>query len=191
VRPDDYFVYTLLTGMHLMPTLPEKAMLAMPFHYVGLLEPLNRPMARSGTLGAVYQTGIKHPDGYQYVAHLGDCRSYGGFSGSPCFLEMALPGLTPEHPPVDAPDHMKPLGRMRYLHLLCGMVTWHLEHAAATPEASVYGVVAILTSDELWKALMVDDLVEDRRRRDSLGDTPAGRMLRLEGADLPEENDGV
>lgn len=179
VRPDSYFINSLLAGMHLLPHLPADAMLAAPFHYVGLLEPLNRAMARSGTLGAVYESGIRHPDGYEYQAHLGDCRSYGGFSGSPCFLELALPGLEEVEPPVEAPPALGPVGRMKYLHLLCGMVTWHLERAVQQPEASVFGVVAILTSDEIWRALMSDDLAEDRRRRDQMGDTPEARMVQL------------
>lgn len=191
VRPEGYFVFSLVAGMHLLPHLPPEAMLALPFHYLGLLEPLDRPMARSGTLGAIYQTGIKHPDGYKYEAHLGDCRSYGGFSGSPCLLELAMPGLTPTDPPVEPPADrdIGPLGRMLYLHLLCGMVTWHLERAAPQPESSLYGVMAILTSDEIWRALMSDELVDDRRRRDAMGDVPEAKMVHLGGADLPPEND--
>jgi len=186
-RPDGYFLYTLKAGMHLQPQLSAKAMLAMPFHYVGLLEPLNRPMARSGTLGAVYERGIKHPDGYEYEAHLGDCRSYGGFSGSPCFLELAVPGLTPTEPPVASPPEKGPFGRMNYVHLLCGMVTWHLERAAEGKEASAYGVVVTLTSDEIWRALMSDELVNDRRRRDAMGDLPEAKMVQLGGGDSENE----
>jgi hypothetical protein len=179
VRPDGYFLNSLLTGMHLLPHLPADTMLALPFHYVGLLEPLDRAMARSGTLGAVYETGIKHKDGYGYEAHLGDCRSYGGFSGSPCFAEFGMAGLTPTEPPVPAPPEVGPVGNIKYLHLLCGMVTWHLEPTVEVEGASAYGVVAILTSDEIWRALMSDDLAEDRRRRDEMGDVPQAKMVNL------------
>lgn len=187
VRPHGYWINTLLTGMHLMPHLPTDSMLAMPFHYVGLLEPLNRAMARSGTLGAVYQTGIKHKDGYQYEVHLGDCRSYVGFSGSPCFLEILLPGLTPVEPPVEAPEKLGPMGRMQYLHLLCGMVTWHLERTGDGEGASAFGVVSILTSDEIWRAVMSDELVEDRLRRDAMGDVLEAKMVNLGDGDSDNE----
>jgi hypothetical protein len=51
----------------------------------------NVPMVRSGTIGAMYQDEIplEWPDGTirKIQAHLIDCRSYGGFSGSPCFFQ--------------------------------------------------------------------------------------------------------
>jgi hypothetical protein len=189
-KPEGYWAYSLEAGKHLVEHLSSKMMLAMPFHYVGLLEGrVNRPMARSGTLGAIYQTGLKHPGGYEYTAHLGDCRSYGGFSGSPCFLEIALPGLEERDPPVAAPPELGPMGRLKYLHLLCGMVTWHLERTLEQPEASLYGVVAILTSDEIWRVLMSDELVEERRQRDEIGDVPDAKIVQLGGADLPPETD--
>jgi hypothetical protein len=165
-RRDGTWINMLRAGFQLYETLPGDALLAMPFHYVGLLEPLNRAMARSGTLGAVYQEGIEHPDGYEYEAHLGDCRTYAGFSGSPCFVEITFASLTPQEPIVPAPPELGPLGRLRYLHLLCGMVTWHLERSSNAPEASLYGVVVMLTSDEIWGALMSPDLVRGRRRLD-------------------------
>jgi hypothetical protein len=165
-RPEGTWINTLRLGFHLYETLPRDALLAMPFHYVGLLEPLDRAMARSGTLGAVYQRGIAHRDGYAYETHLGDCRSYEGFSGSPCFLEITLPSLTAQEPIVPAPPELGPLGRLRHLHLLCGMVTSHLKSSISTPQASVFGVVAILTSDEIWKALMSEKLAEMRHQLD-------------------------
>jgi Trypsin-like peptidase domain len=178
-RPDGYWINSLQIEMHLRETLPGPAMLAMPFHYVGLLEPLDRAMARSGTLGAIYETGIEHPDGYEYIAHLGDCRSYGGFSGSPCFVELAMPGLVAADPPVEPPPGFDPVGRMHYLHLLCGMVTWHLEPAVERDEASIFGVVCMLTSDDLWKALMSDKLVDKRREADAIQDEPDTRPVSM------------
>jgi hypothetical protein len=79
-RPDGIWINTLRAGFQLYEALPGDALLAMPFHYVGLLEPLNRAMARAGTLGTVYQEGIAHPDSYEYEAHLGDCRTYAGLA---------------------------------------------------------------------------------------------------------------
>lgn len=166
-RPRDAWITTLRMGWHLLDTLPGDALLGMPFYYVGLLEPLDRAMARSGTLGAVYQQGIQQGGGYEYEAHLGDCRSYGGFSGSPCFVEIAMPGLSRRQPIVPAPPELGPLGRLHYLHLLCGMVTWHLESTGQGTEASVYGVVALLTSDEIYRCLMSQELVRQRHKLDA------------------------
>jgi hypothetical protein len=180
-RPDGYWLSALRLGKHLWEHLPADAMLAMPFHYIGLLEPLDRVMARSGTLGAVYQTGIEHPDGYEYAAHLGDCRSYRGFSGSPCFMEIAMPEQAPAEPPVPLPPGSPEVGRLLYLHLLCGMVTWHLEPPEDRAESSVFGVVTILTSDEIWRVLMSDELVEDRRKRDKLSQEPEAVAKNLGG----------
>jgi hypothetical protein len=51
----------------------------------------NVPMVRSGTIGAMYQADVpvEWPDKSirKFEAHLIDCRSYGGFSGSPCFFQ--------------------------------------------------------------------------------------------------------
>lgn len=146
----------LQLGYHLYDRLPRESLLALPFHYVGVLEPLNRAMARSGTIGAVYQTGIEHPDGYRYAAHLGDARTYDGFSGSPCFVELAYPSLVPRDLPfASEKEEQDPLGRIRYLHLLCGMVTYHLERALQGREASAFGVVCMVTSDDIWRAVTV------------------------------------
>ena len=154
--PAGQVLTALQLGYHLYEDIPADAMLAMPFHYVGLLEPLNRAMARSGTLGAVYQEGIKHPDGYIYPAHLGDARTYDGFSGSPCFMEFSFPSLIPREPPfpLEEEGQQVPMGRIRYLHLLCGMVTYHLERALEGREASAFGVVCMVTSNEIWRAVL-------------------------------------
>jgi hypothetical protein len=79
----------------------EKLHLGTIVHYIGLLEPMREmslrglPMVRSGTLGRLYQDGLyfmkdewKRP--FEYAGHLIDCRSYGGFSGSPVFSELPL-----------------------------------------------------------------------------------------------------
>lgn len=178
-RPDGFFVNALELGRHIRPELPPQTVLAMPFHYVGLLEPLNRAMARSGTLGALYEQGIEHKDGYEYVCHLGDCRSYRGFSGSPCFIEYQMASLQEADPPAsqaEGEQAIGPVGKIRYLHRLCGMVTWHLEPPEGSPEdgpeASIFGVVVILPSEYIYKALMSDELVKARREGDEAPDEP-------------------
>jgi hypothetical protein len=164
--PKGYLLTALDIDYHLYEHLPSEMLLALPFHYVGLLEPLNRSMARSGTLGAVYQGGIKHPDGYRYAAHLGDGRTYAGFSGSPCFSEMAYPLLVGKGLPpfFSEAEEQGPIGRIRYLHLLCGMVTYHVERALEGREASAFGVICMLTSDDIWRGLSVNEM---RRARAS------------------------
>lgn len=91
--------------------LPPDQELAMPrpgsqIFYLGVFQPLDRVMARSGTIGATNQLGLAHQGGYAYPAHLVDCRSYSGFSGSPCFLEVAY---------IDGSNELA------YAHLLCGV----------------------------------------------------------------------
>ena len=85
-------------------------LLGMPVYFIGLLPTVpemgraNIPMVRSGTLGALYQSGVPLRIGpgttYHVTAHLVDCRSYKGFSGSPCFVQgdtlFWLPGIREE-----------------------------------------------------------------------------------------------
>lgn len=70
-----------------------------PVYFGGLLGHVpsmgagNVPMIRTGSVGALYQAGIPMlaPDNVtelQVRGHLIDCRSFGGFSGSPCFVRF-------------------------------------------------------------------------------------------------------
>jgi hypothetical protein len=127
-------------------------------HYIGILEPEDRVMARSGTLGALDQEGLEHEDGYVYTAHLADCRTYAGFSGSPVFAEFAAPVLEAydqsKLPKIARdPRDTAPRGTTDYYSWLCGMVTWHLADTRE-PHASLYGVVALLRHQEIWRGLM-------------------------------------
>ena len=175
-RPADYGIVSLEAGKQLVPGL-EPIVPGLHFHYVGLLAPLDRPMARSGTIGAVAQTGLgRWLDPYDYVAHLVDCRSYGGFSGSPCYLEYQMPGLKPVDPqPPELPPEQGPVGQMQYQHVLCGMFTAHLQSVPDEERAedavdkrykdeliSRYGVGVVLHSDHIWEALMNDEMRRER-----------------------------
>lgn len=132
--------------------------------YIGVLTPLDRVMVRSGTIGAVDQTGIKHDLGYDYPCHLVDCRSYGGFSGSPCFYTVALPVLTalPRQPSGLPADQVA--GNVVHLSILAGMFTQHLSDKAPL-QASRYGVGVMLRSQEIKQALMTDELKAERQKR--------------------------
>lgn len=186
--PGGYVATALEVGNHLFEHLPTELLLGAGFYYIGLLAPLNRVMARSGTIGAVYQSGLKHRGGYVYAAHLGDVRSYKGFSGSPCFVEYPVAKLTPQGTLVPSPPQWGPLGRINYLHLLCGMVTWHLEPPAKNVELSAFGVMCILTSDDIWRALMSEKLAAKRRKQDEISPEPEARQVNL-GAKEAQTNE--
>ncbi len=127
--------------------------------YVGILTPLDRPMVRTGTIGAIDQEKLEL-EGYDYTGHLIDCRSYGGFSGSPVFAGIAKPGLG-----VDAEYNGLPLGTMVYFGFVCGMFT---EHLAEKNEwaSSRYGVGVMVRSIEIREALMSPELRRERQKED-------------------------
>jgi hypothetical protein len=171
--------------VHALPVFPGQQL-----YYVGLLSPLDRPMVRSGTMGAVDQTGIPHEPPYEYVAHLADCRSYGGFSGSPCFAEFAYAKLEPmrhTHPPT---EELGEVGELVHMHFLCGMFTGHLDDDEDPVGAvSRYGVGVILRSTEIWEALMSEDMRKERVQWDDEAKVVAEGSPgpRLKSVSLPAE----
>lgn len=145
--------------------LPEQVdpLLASPIHYIGMFEPLDTPMVRTGSLGSLYHEGMKHQGPYDYSAHLVDCRSYGGFSGSPCFVEFDVPRLEKETPPFAAlQGDDVPRGSMDYASLFCGMFTEYVEDGLVDA-ASKYGVGVMLPSRLIWEALTTPEMTEVRR----------------------------
>lgn len=145
--------------------------LGSEFFYVGVLEPLDRAMARKGIVGAVDQIGIEHDGGWEYPCHLVDCRSYGGFSGSPCFMHTMFPILRETPPRPDDPtmaENRDPIGEMRHHTMLIGMFTEHLADKRSMGVASRYGVGMMLRSREIREALMSDDLKAERRKYDAV-----------------------
>jgi hypothetical protein len=130
--------------------------LADVVEYVGILTPLDRPMVRSGTVGAIDQQNL--PVGaYDYVGHLIDCRSYGGFSGSPVFASFPMASLEPTH----ILDN-KPFGELYYGYLLAGMFAAHLSDSNEWA-ASRYGVGVMVRGVEIREALMSEELRQERR----------------------------
>jgi hypothetical protein len=142
------------------------------FHYVGLLAPLDIPMARSGTIGATWVDGLGRVSGYTYRAHLADVRSYGGFSGSPCFLEYTFPrlqALDVERLPFEMPanfDPSIPIGTVSYAHLFCGMFTAHFQDQTMAGYASNLGVGVILPADTIIESLTSEAIRRERRVED-------------------------
>jgi hypothetical protein len=85
----------------------------------------NVPMIRTGAVGALYQAGVPMrlaDDTVIHVrGHLVDCRSFGGFSGSPCFVRF-----------ISATGETQRMG-LRYpieSTMLLGMVGGHFDLAA-------------------------------------------------------------
>ncbi len=157
-------------------------------YYVGMFEPLRRPMARSGTIGALEQVGVPHEGGYMYDCHLVDCRSYGGFSGSPCLAEFSYPELDPVLGPNWFP-HERPLGGMHNYTFLCGIFTAHYTDRQPLDGAhSRYGVGVMLPSGYIRKALMTDEAQKERRQwdREREAADKAGQPT-LRNAEVPNE----
>lgn len=136
-------------------------------YYIGQFIPLDRVMARSGTIGAVDQRGLDLGE-YSYTAHLVDCRSYKGFSGSPCFADSAYAELepTPTEIPMELPPGVGPLGDLIHMVQLCGMFTHHLKGVDEDGNVSRYGVGVMVRSEEIRGALMSDELRNERAEAD-------------------------
>lgn len=145
------------------------AHLGTTVHYVGLLAPVasmatrGQPMVRTASLGAMDVHNVEYHDkGSQriaYVAHLIDCRSYGGFSGSPVFLSAQFPGPLDE--PLPAPWREHPmadrLGSMNYFAALFGMLVGYGHDA---------GVGVVLAVERIRMALNSQDMIAMRHDED-------------------------
>jgi hypothetical protein len=167
--PDKHFALQL--EHHVMPTASiQGPRLGGQVYYVGVFQPIDRLVARSGTIAALDQT-IPHSGGYTYSAHLADCRSYDGFSGSPCFAEItAATNLRRDAPyPTGLPPEIE-LTALAHFQLLCGRFTGHFtDDVSAGGVTSRYGVGVLLRSDEIRAGLMTNDAIEERRVWDKQG----------------------
>ncbi len=147
-------------------------------YYAGVFAPANVPMARSGTLGAFgvpvkkrHETRLDRV--YEYEGHLVDCRSYDGFSGSPCFIQTLygsdLPVQNVVPPPMINGEPM-PLRALVWTTPLVGLFTSHYSDEGHLDNAesvvSRYGVGVILGSDYIWEALMTDKAKQERQKWD-------------------------
>jgi hypothetical protein len=128
------------------------------------------PMTRTGTIGALHQDGIpvRQADGtvVEVHGHLIDCRSFGGFSGSPCFVRF-LSG-------IDTTPRMG-LKVPKESTLLLGLVSGHFDLAAsvALPDQTdeiripvAAGIAVVLPSDTILEVLESDELREGRESQD-------------------------
>jgi hypothetical protein len=138
-------------------------------YYIGVLTALDRTMLRAGTIGAIDQLGVGHDGGYDYPCHLVDCRSYGGFSGSPCYLVKHYPTTKASAWPLPAPyteqGEGAPHGALDHIIVLVGMFTEHLtDSKGAETYSSRYGVGVMLRSQEIREVLMSEEMREERRQ---------------------------
>lgn len=130
----------------------------------------NVPMVRSGTIGAMYQDDIplEWPDGStRFVqAHLIDCRSYAGFSGSPCFFQR-------DDQPTGVQEGVPTRGTHTWLF---GLISGHFDHyKSAKLRGSIVGTgdvraaintgVGIVTpAEKIVEVLKMDELQDERER---------------------------
>jgi hypothetical protein len=170
--------------------------------FVGLLGSVpsmgkrNVPMVRSGSIGALYQGGIpiRLPDGtvIHTSGHLIDCRSFGGFSGSPCFVRfLSGKGSTPR----------MGLSYPIQSTLLLGMVAGHfdLKATVALPEGEdklkvpvAAGIAVLTTAEAILETLNQEELVADReeendRNRQRMADSESEGAATLDSADTEGE----
>ena len=124
-----------------------KPVLGEDLYFVGLLGQIetmgqaNTPMVRTGTLGALYQQDvpmIEPPNTRRALqGHLIDCRSFGGFSGSPCFMHL-----------VRSTGETKNFG-LKYSEtysILLGMIGGHFDHRTSVLLPDESGKLSIPTS---------------------------------------------
>ncbi|MCW3033345.1 MAG: hypothetical protein JWM60_1690 [Solirubrobacterales bacterium] len=135
------------------------------------------PMARSGTLGSppvqiVKEPTRENPNRYEYQANLVDCRSYDGFSGSPCYAVLQYANLShaaemPVEPPREAAEH--DLYELASLAVLVGMFTAHYDDEGSAA-ASRYGIGLMLPASMIWEALMSESEEAKRAGIDAAND---------------------
>jgi hypothetical protein len=162
----------------------------LPF---GSLGEQNVPMVRSGTLGAWEVENVPiGPDQNRrrVTAHLIDCRSYAGFSGSPCFIQAD----------VQAPAVYDGItARLQHETYLVELVNGHfdlwgktrligdLPLEAGSIEAQVNSGVGVVTPVHMIEETYeMEELVEDRQRLEERekGRLGEGQPLdRVAGAD--------
>jgi hypothetical protein len=120
-------------------------------------------MLRGGIIGALNQADIPvlEPGGTLRAlnGHLIDCQSFGGFSGSPCFVRMLRPGEPGLNLPTTVTDSR-----------LLGIVGGHFDHRASVEIAGEYhsipssaGVAVVYPCEQLRELLDDEDVIAERR----------------------------
>jgi Trypsin-like peptidase domain len=157
----------------------------------------NIPMVRTGSVGALYQDNIpmRLPDEtlLKVHGHLIDCQSFGGFSGSPCFVRYLSGSGKTEGLEIPYPIEST---------LLLGMVGGHfdLQASVGLPEGAgnlkvpvAAGVAVVYPAETIKEVLDTGELVQDRADLDAqLAEEKAASMTdeAEEAAEQPNDADG-
>jgi hypothetical protein len=160
------------------PDLGERVYFIGLFDRFGSMGERNIPMTRSGTIGAlnVPHVPIGLPENRRYVeAHLIDCRSYNGFSGSPCFVQRDMSGRSSFREGGAYVDDES--GRIDTETALLGVISGHFDMWDAvrftgdlamepgTIEAPLNTGVGVVTPAKFIKELLdMDELADDRKQ---------------------------
>jgi hypothetical protein len=153
-----------------LPTLGDRV------YFIGLLDFLadeNVAMVRSGTVGRLDQEQVRvkwDNTESRITAHLIDCRSYKGFSGSPCFIQAQVSEFRDMSKEIAGGA----IGNVLFDRtLLLGLVSGHFDH---TEQAVVRGddsldvhtrinsgVGLVTPARYIKETLEMEELVEQRR----------------------------
>lgn len=160
-----------------------KARLGDRVYFLGLMRGVpdmadrNIPIVRSGTVGVLYQDNVPvkiAPDlTVAYQAHLIDCRSYAGFSGSPCIIQFEEWRIRDAYDP-----ETKAVGKLvatGSTTLLFGIVIAHIEIPDEEGDKVNSGVGVVIPAEKIEETLQMDDLAQDRK------DAIAARKAEQEG----------
>lgn len=187
-------------------------------YYIGLLaspDSMSKagiPMVRSGTLGHLFQPNVRLRDASGVftvpLAHLIDCRSYGGFSGSPVFVQLTeavsesldgstrhvVESITPLQ--LDASSGTMP-GIYPFLKVL-GLISGHFdEWSPALVTGDLFGTVeskmntgvgVVTPADAIMEMLQIEELAEMRDKLDQAAESAAG--LPVATADFVANEEG-
>ncbi len=171
VNPHDYDVVVVPRSMF-ADVIPHRPLLGEQLYFIGLLGQVEAmgqtgtPMVRTGTLGALAQDQVpmSEPDGTtrRMRGHLIDCRSFGGFSGAPCFMNLVRNTGRTERMGLTFPESHP---------TLLGVLGGHFDHRTTLRMPDGSGTLSAPTSagigvvypvEVLVESLEMDELVEER-----------------------------
>jgi hypothetical protein len=169
-------------------------------YFIGLLGKIEAmteagiPIVRSGTLARLWQDDmpVVEKDGTErrITAHLIDCRSFGGFSGSPCYVEHSRAGIVQ----VES----GPAVTTKYRTSLLGMIGGHFDdwanvksqYGASDFKAPVNtGVGYVLPAEYIRETLMHPDLERERLMADARNAKSADETAATQDSAAFEQNE--
>jgi Trypsin-like peptidase domain len=189
-------------------------LLGQTIYYVGILTALGQPipMVRTGSLAAMDVEGLRLEHGYSFPAHLIDCRSYDGFSGSPCFLQTALMPIDPPNVTIDQipegmekqamlNDGVSSASRPALFTYFVGMFTNHTtnldaydpddldENGLPVNMVNRHGIGVMLPARFIVEALMSDEMANERRQVEADGQEPPVIIAGASAGQAPADRD--